>query len=398
MNKYLFPIFSNHKTPLIYLDNGATTQKPKIMSEAMAYFYENFNSNIGRSAYKLAYHADQAYEKSRANIASFFNSDKESITFSLGATHSLNMVAHILAQKIPNGSKIVLSILDHHANILPWQVLAKEKNLELIYIEDFEVLANPQNLSSSFFEGVSVIALPHVTNTTGQILPVEKWIQLAREKGIYSVIDGSQAVCSFVINLSELNPDFYVFSAHKLYGPMGLGILYINKKLIKLSSPLLVGGGIIEDVTKENFTLIDNIRKFEAGTPNIANVYAFSEVLTWLQKMDWEKDLSKIKILNNKLKNRLLQLDYIEAMITDSSLPTSHIFSFNIKNVHAHDVGTYLDEKGICVRVGKHCAYPLHQYLNVNSSIRVSWGIYNDEADLTAFIHGIKSCYEFFKD
>lgn len=398
MNKDFFPIFSKQKSPLIYLDNGATTQKPKIMSEAMTYFYENFNSNIGRSAYKLAYQSDQAYEKSRANIARFFNADKKSITFSLGATHSLNMVVHILSKKIPEKSKIILSILDHHANILPWQVLAKEKNLELIYIDDFEQLANPEKIDSSFFTNVSVIALPHVTNTTGQIIPVDKWIALAKQKNIFTVIDGSQAVCSFNLNLTELNPDFYVFSAHKLYGPMGLGILYINKKLIKSSLPLLVGGGIIEDVTKENFSLIDNIRKFEAGTPNIANVYAFSEVLTWLQRINWEKDLIRIKNLNIKLKEKLLQLDYVEPIFTDSYLQTSHIFSFNIKNVHAHDVGTYLDEKGICVRVGKHCAYPLHEYLNINSSIRVSWGIYNDEIDLNAFVRGIISCYDFFKD
>ena len=179
---------------------------------------------------------------------------------------------------------------------------------------------------------------------------------------------------------------------------MGLGILYISKDLIKSSSPLIVGGGIIEDVNKKEFTLIDNIRKFEAGTPNIANVYAFSEVLTWLQHMNWQDDLSRIKILNNKLKEQLLQLDYIEPIIIENLLPTTHIFSFNIKNVHAHDVGTYLDEKGICVRVGKHCAYPLHEHLNINSSIRASWGVYNDEVDLSAFLQGIVNCYNFFKD
>lgn len=398
MNKEFFPIFANHKNPLIYLDNAATTQKPKIMSEAMAYFYENLNSNIGRSAYKLAYQADQAYEKSRANIANFFNTNKENITFSLGATHSLNMIAHILSKKIPEGSKIVLSIFDHHANILPWQVLAEEKNLQLVYIDDFKQLANPEDIPESFFENVSVVALPHVTNTTGHILPVENWIKLTRKKGIFSVIDGSQAVCSFPLNLSELKADFYVFSAHKLYGPMGLGILYISKDLIKSSSPLIVGGGIIEDVNKTEFTLIENIRKFEAGTPNIANVYAFSEVLTWLQHMNWQDDLSRIKILNNKIKEQLLQLDYIEPLIIEDFLPTTHIFSFNIKNVHAHDVGTYLDEKGICVRVGKHCAYPLHEHLNINSSIRASWGVYNDEVDLSAFLQGIVNCYNFFKD
>lgn len=398
MNKNLFPIFLNTEKPFIYLDSAATTQKPKVMSEAITYFYENLNSNIGRSAYKMAYEAEMAYENSRTNIAQFFKANQESITFNLGATHSLNIVAHILSKKIPNGSKIILSILDHHANILPWQVLAQEKNLELIYIENFDDLAHPEKIDESFFNNVSVIALPHVTNTTGQIIPVEKWIKIAKEKNIYTVIDGAQAVCSFRINLTDLNPDFYVFSAHKIYGPMGLGILYINKTLIKDSSPPIVGGGIIEDVTKNNFTLIDNIRKFESGTPNIASIYAFSKVLTWLENNKWEEELNRIKELDIKLKNELFSLDYIIPFIQDKTLPSTHIYSFNIKNVHAHDVGTYLDQKGVCVRVGKHCTYPLHEYLNTNSSIRVSWGIYNDEDDLSALLIAISKCYDFFKD
>lgn len=398
MNKEHFPIFKNYtEKKLIYLDSASTTQKPKILSQAITHFYENYNSNIGRSAYNLAYIADQAYEKSRKNIANFIGADPETITFTLGATHSLNLVAYTLSQKIKKGSKIILSILEHHANILPWQFLAKSMQLELVYIEDFYQLANPNTIDDSLFENVSVIALPHVTNTTGQIIPIEKWIKLAKEKNIYTVIDGSQAICSFPLNLMQLNPDFYIFSAHKLYGPMGLGILMIKKSLIRNLQPLLLGGGIIEDVTKNNFVLVEDIRKFEAGTPNIANVYAFSEVLTWLNDNDWETELKKLKYLNNKLKENLSDFNFIIPIISNSDLDFTHIYSFNIKNVHAHDVGTYLDQKGICVRVGKHCAYPLHEYLDLNSSIRVSWGIYNDEDDLLHIVNEIENCSVFFK-
>ena len=178
---------------------------------------------------------------------------------------------------------------------------------------------------------------------------------------------------------------------------MGLGVLMIKKSLIKNLQPLLLGGGIIEDVTKNKFVLVEDIRKFEAGTPNIANVYAFSEVLTWLNNNDWETELKKIQYLNDKLKKTLSNFNFIIPIISNSDLDFTHIYSFNIKNVHAHDVGTYLDQKGICVRVGKHCAYPLHEYLDLNSSIRVSWGIYNDEDDLLHIVNEIENCSVFFK-
>ena len=397
MNKSNFPIFLNNQdNPIVYLDSAATSQKPKILSKSLNYFYENLNSNIGRSSYKLSALAQECYEKSRSNIASFFNADPENITFTLGATHSINVCSNILYEKLKTNSKIVLSILEHHANILPWQKIAKEKNIELFYIENIEHLNHPDLLNEDFWANVSLVCLPHVTNTTGQIVPIEKWIKICKEKKIYTVIDGSQAVCSLKINLNELAPDFYVFSAHKLYGPMGLGIIFINPQIIKNSQPLILGGGIIEDVEKNSYFLIDDIRKFEAGTPNIANVYSFSEVLTWLKKQNWEKELLKTKKIFFYMEKKLLDLNFIVPFISYDDIYKTHIFSFNIKNIHAHDVGTFLDEKNICVRVGKHCAHPLHDYLGISSSIRASLGIYNDKADIDIFVEEIKNCYNFF--
>lgn len=397
MNKNNFPIFSNNKDkPIIYLDSASTSQKPKILSKSLSYFYGNLNSNIGRSSYKLSALAQESYENARANIADFFNSDPEKITFTLGATHSINVCSHILYDKLKTNSKIVLSILEHHANILPWQKIAKEKNIELFYVENMEHLNNPDLFDEDFWSNVSLVCLPHVTNTTGQIIPIEKWIKICNEKNIYTVIDGSQAACSLKINLNALAPDFYVFSAHKLYGPMGLGVIFINSQIIKDAQPLILGGGIIEDVEKNAYFLIDDIRKFEAGTPNIANVYAFSEVLTWLKKQRWEKELLKTKKLFVYMEKKLLSLDYIVPFLEYDDIYKTHIFSFNIKNIHAHDVGTFLDEKNICVRVGKHCAHPLHSYLGISSSIRASLGVYNDKNDIDIFVEEIKNCYNFF--
>lgn len=397
MKKDFFPIFQKpqfKETPLIYLDSAATTQKPAILSQSLAYFYENLNSNIGRSSYNLAYLADTSYENSRKIIAQFLNISEQNITFTSGATHSLNLVSHIVKEFIPNGSKIILGIFEHHANLLPWQQLAKEKNLSLVYLED-EDLNSPEKMNDEFWDGVSFISLTHVTNTTGQVIPVEKWISIAKSKNIITSIDGSQAICSLPVNLKSLDTDFYSFSAHKLYGPMGLGILYMNTRFIK-ATPLFLGGGIIEDVEKDNFSLIEDIKKFEAGTPNVANIYAFSQVLTWLIENGWIEELGKLEKLSQLLEQKLLALEFIDPIYIKNELKKSHIFSFNIKGVHAHDVSTFFDKKNICVRTGKHCAYPLHNYLGVSSSIRVSLGIYNDEKDIDFLVKKVTECHDFF--
>lgn len=390
-----FPIFKN-LPQLVYLDNGATTQKPSVMLEALTNYYSNKNSNIGRSVYHLAEISENAYEDSRKIVANFINCSKKNIVFTKGCTESLNQVAFIAGQLLQPKQKIVLSIFEHHANILPWQRLAKEKDLDLVFLDKEEDLLYPENLPNEFWDNVGLISLTHVSNVTGQIHPIQKWCQLAKSKSIITCIDGAQGIVSELVNIKDVDCDFYAFSAHKIYGPMGVGILYISNDIItKNVTPQLLGGGIVEEVLCNDYTLVDSVTRFEAGTPNVADIYAFGQTLLYLKENDWQLLLKKNHELNeylieqlNSIKNCTLYLPHI--------LPLSHLTSFNLKNIHAHDLGTYLSNKNIAVRVGKHCTHPLHEHLKSNSTVRASIGIYNDKNDIDQLIIALKEAQQFF--
>ncbi len=391
--KEQFPILKNHQG-LVFLDNASTTQKPNILVEALSDYYYNYNSNVGRGIYKLAEISENKYQESKINIKNFFNASKYELLVTSGSTESLNIAAHI-STNFNKKKYIVIPFFEHHANILIWQSLAKKLNLEIYWIKDLDNFENPSEHLRHIKENISVIALTHVSNVTGEIIPIQPWINFAKEVNAISVIDGSQSVTSLLINLNEIDCDFFAFSAHKLYGPMGLGFLFMNPKFLK-SDPLKLGGGIIEDVTLDGYELTDGVNRFEAGTPNVANTYAFSKVLDWLANNQWDNLLKKSKEITRKLYIELEQIN-IKPIVLSSSFSKTHICSFNIPNIHPHDVGTFLSNKNIAVRVGKHCAYPLHQHLNLNSSVRASIGIYNDENDIDYFINTLKDVQNYFK-
>lgn len=392
-----FPIFSNQE--LIYLDNGATTQKPKVMIDAIQNYYSTINSNVGRGVYQIAELSSNAFEKTRSTVSHFIHAKAKNITFSSGCTASLNQAAYIIGQYIKPKQKIVLSILEHHANILPWQRLAKKHDLELIFIKDFKLLAYPELIEDSFFDNVAVLALTHVSNVTGQILPIKKWCDIANKHNIISVIDGAQGIVTELVNVQDLNCDFYAFSAHKLYGPMGVGVLYMKDRFLQ-KEPLILGGGIIEDVLENEYLLLDGNTRFEAGTPNVADVVAFQSSIHYLVSHHWEDLLQSMHQLGNYLYEQLSAIENINIVNNSYRLfvPHGHIISFSIPNVHAHDVGTFLSNYNIAVRVGKHCTHPLHEALSTNSTVRVSLGIYNTKEDIDYFITKIKACIEYFKE
>ena len=253
---------------------------------------------------------------------------------------------------------------------------------------------NPYNIPQDILDNTAIMSIAHVSNVTGEEYPISKWCELTKKIGAISVIDGAQSITSLKIDISKINCDFFSFSAHKLYGPMGLGVLFINDKFLH-HQPMKLGGGIIEDVETTHHTFIDESSRFEAGTPNIANAYAFSKVITWLEENHWDKLLEQTHILGEYLENELKKLN-LNPLEINSKFTKTHISSFVIPGVHSHDVGTFLSQKNIAVRVGKHCAYPFHKYLNVNSSIRVSIGIYNTKDDIDEFILAIKDCIIYF--
>lgn len=386
-----FPLLVNNPN-LIFVDNGATSQKPKILLDALSNYYFNYNSNIGRGVYKLAELSQKSFDDSKKIIADFIHCDVKNIIFTSGATESLNMVSYFVSQLIKPKTKILISIYEHHANILSWQRLAKEKNLEIEFIKDLNILHNPENIPDAFFNNVSVLALTHVSNVSGDIFPIKKWLDKIKNMNIISVIDGSQGVTSEIIDLNELKPDFYSFSSHKLYGPMGLGITYINNKHLKLE-PYKLGGGIIDDVEENGYELSYDMNRFEAGTPNVANIFAFAEVIKYLNGLNWNDCINYTHSLNEYFYDKLKELPFVSIV---NSIQKGNLTAFNINGIHPHDVGTYFSSKNIAVRVGKHCAYPLHYHLSINSSIRTSFAIYNNKEEIDFIIQEIINCYHYF--
>lgn len=391
MNKNDFPIFKQYPN-LVFVDNGATSQKPQVLMDALQEYYSQYNSNIGRGIYDLAEKSQTVFEQSKKVISEFIGTNANNLIFTSGATESTNMIAHFVSQLIPDNTKILLSIYEHHSNMLVWQRLAKEKNLVIEFIKDDSILLNPNDVSLSFFDNVSLVALTHVSNVTGQTFPIDKWAYFCRQHNIISVIDGAQGITSHSLNLNLINPDFYSFSAHKIYGPMGLGVTYFSSKHLKLQ-PYKLGGGIIEDVEENGYELSEEINRFEAGTPNVANIFAFAQVLQYLNNHNWPLLRLKTQALNKYFYHELKKLDFVSVLVNYDS---GNLTSFNIQGVHPHDVGTFLSAKNIAVRVGKHCAYPLHAHLNINSSIRVSFAIYNTKEEVDYIIDNIKNCYHYF--
>lgn len=389
-----FPLVKKNPK-LIYLDNAATTHKPYAMLDAISEYYIEFNSNVGRGLYELAQLSEGAYDTSKKLVADFIGCSSESIVYTSGCTEALNLAGYIAQQHIGNNKKyIVLPISEHHANILIWQDIAHKNNLELYWVSEPDLILEPKKIHSDILNNTAIMAIAHVSNVTGEVYPVKEWCRVAKEIGAISIIDGAQAVTSLKISIKDIGCDFYAFSAHKLYGPMGLGVLYINNQYLN-SNPLKLGGGIIEDVEQNSYTLLDGNNRFEAGTPNVANAYAFGKTIEFLNENNWGKLLNYTHSIGNYLEDELIKIG-ITPLEMSNKFPKTHISSFRIPGIHAHDVGTYLAKKNIAVRVGKHCAYPLHNYLKVNSSIRASIGIYNTKEDVDTLINTIKECINYF--
>ncbi len=389
-----FPIFKNHPS-LIYLDNASTTQKPKKLMESLSHYYENYNANIGRGLYHLAYLSETHFLHSRQKIAQFFHTDINNLVYTSGSTESLNLAQHIISQISNKKKYIIIPISEHHANIMTWQRLAKEQNLSIYWISNQEELLDPSIISKEITNNTFLVCMSHVSNVSGEIFPIDIWGAFCKQNNIIFVVDGSQAISSLEVNLHLLDVDFYAFSTHKHYGPMGLGILYINNKFLKYE-PKNLGGGIIEDVDQDHYTLIDGIDHFQAGTPNVANIYAYSEVLTFLEKQSFFNVVEKQKELYSYLKQELENFPNIKIIEFSSKLNKTSIISFNVNNIHAHDLGTYFANKNIAIRAGKHCTHPFHDFKNVNSTVRVSIGIYNSKKDITIFLKHLKEAIIFF--
>lgn len=398
-----FPIFNqkiNDET-LVYLDNAATSQIPKFVEEKVRDFNEKERANVHRGVHTLGLRATNQYESSHQKVANFIgaNNAKE-VIFTSGCTDSLNLVAASFGeQNIQAGDEILVSIMEHHSNLLPWQQLAKRKQAKLNFIEiNSDGLLDIENLKSKISSKTKIVALTHVSNVLGTINPIKELTDLAHEKGAIVVVDGAQAVGHFPINVAELNVDFYAFSGHKMFAPTGIGVLYGKKDLLDKMPPYRLGGEMIANVTREGATWAEVPYKFEAGTPNIAGAIGLGAAIDYLQSLDFELIQKHEQELTSYALEKLKNVSGLTIYGPQKSNGRIGVISFNLKNIHPHDLATALDLDGIEVRAGHHCAQPLMASLNTESTVRASLSIYNTKDDIDKLVSSLHEAKEFFSE
>ena len=405
MNKSDFPIFTNHPE-LVYLDNAATSQKPSIVINAIQDFYEKSNSNVHRGIHKLAEESTILYENSRSTIAKFIGAKPEEIIFTSGTTESLNLIADMLGQYFGTSAKtktILLTELEHHSNILPWQKIADILKWKIDYVNiDNNYSLDIQDLDYRLRTlDVSIISLTNMSNVTGSIVPLEEIGKLVKSKSPETliVVDGAQYVPHHKIDLSQLPEiDFYAFSGHKMMGPTGIGVLYGKEELLTKLNPTKLGGGMISKVEREHSTYANLPEKFEAGTPNISGAIALASAIDYIINEITEDDINKLYNLTQYSLTTLLSIPELTVLGPQASENRGPVFSFSIKNIHPHDVAQYLDNDNIAIRAGHHCTQLLHrEVFNLPATARASLYYYNEKDDMDKLIASIKKLITTFK-
>ena len=398
-----FPILSRrvYGRPLVYLDNAATSQKPRQVIEALVRYYEGYNANIHRAVHCLGEEATSAYEEARAKVAAFINAPSpECIVFTRNTTESINLVAYAWGRaNVREGDEILLTQMEHHSNLIPWQRLAAEKGARLRYIG----LTGQQTLALDGMESLldartRLVAMPHVSNSLGSINPVERVAAVARRNGSVFLVDGAQAAPHLAVDVQAMDCDFYAFSAHKMLGPTGVGVLYGRRELLEEMEPFLGGGEMILRVTFESATWNDLPWKFEAGTPNIADVIAFGAAIDYLQRLGMENVRAHEIELTAYALERLRALDDITIYGPPDARERGGVVSFNLRDLHPHDVGTVLDRHGIAIRAGHHCTQPLMRALGIAGTARASFYVYNTPEEVDVFVDALRTARAFFRD
>lgn len=398
MKRENFPILNElvHEQKLVYLDNAATTQKPQLLIDAIAKAYSHWNANVHRGVHHLSQVATQKHEEARQKVAKLIHAQsEEEIIFTKGTTDSINMLARSFGDAmVGEGDEIIVSKLEHHSNIVPWQMLCERKKAVLKVIPLQEDLSlNIEAFKEILNEKTRLVSVAHVSNVLGVVNPIEDIIRLAHEKGVAVCVDGAQSVPHLAVDVQELDCDFLVFSAHKMYGPTGLGILYGKKEWLDKLPPAEGGGEMIEHVSFEKTTYNVLPYKFEAGTPNYIGSYAFGKVIDFVQEVGLEQIAEHEHKLAKYLEAQLALLPNVR--VYAAGLPKAGAVSFNVYRedealIHPFDVGVLLDRQGIAVRTGHHCAEPLIDYLQVPGTVRASVAIYNTIEDIDAFVVALK--------
>ena len=388
-----FPILNkkinNHQ--LVYFDNAATTQKPKKVINAINEYYSEYNANIHRGIHTLAEKATNEYEKTRKSISQFINSKSEKeIIFTRGTTEGINLIASSFVKNfLKKEDEIIISEMEHHSNIVPWQMICEENG---IVLKTINVLENGEidldNFKELINDKTKFLSIVHTSNTLGTVNPIKQIIEICKKNNITTMIDGAQASAHSKINVQDLNCDFFVLSAHKMYGPTGVGIVYGKEEILEKMPPYMGGGEMIKEVNFQKTTYNELPYKFEAGTPNIGDVIGFNKALSFINDIGFDNISSYEKKLKDYASNLLNKIDGLK--ILGNSKNKIGIFSFTLSKVHYYDLGLLLDSKGIAIRTGHHCTQPLMDKFNLEGTARVSLAIYNTKEEIDYFVEKIK--------
>ena len=395
-----FPIFKQkiNGKPLVYLDSANSSQKPKAVIDRLSNFYETEFSNVGRSVHTLAVKATNRFEATRDILKKYINAQyREEIVFTKGATESINLVASSFGEKyIKEGDEILITELEHHSNYVPWHFLRKNKGAVIKFApvnKNGEVEID--EIKKLISKKTKIIAITHISNVTGAVMPIKKIADMAKEKNIPILVDGTQGAPHMQIDMQDLGCDFYVISCHKMYGPNGLGVLYAKKKWLDDLPPYQGGGGMIDDVTKDNITFADAPTKFEAGTMQTAEVVAFAEAINFIEKLGIKNIAAH--------ENEILEYGYEKLKknnsinIIGSPKNRGSVLCFTIKDIHPHDIATILDDEGVAIRAGHHCCQILHEKLGIAATARASIGVYNTKEDIDILCKAIDNCKKVFQ-
>jgi len=394
-----FPILRQqaHGHPLVYLDNAATSQKPKAVIDAIVRYYERDNANIHRGVHYLSQQATEEFEAARKAVQLFLHAARPSeIIFLRGATEAINLVAQTYGRvHVGAGDEVLITAMEHHSNIVPWQMLCDEKGAKLrvapindhgeLILEEFERLLGPRT---------KIVAVGHVSNALGTINPIAKIIKMAHAKNIPVLVDGAQAVPHVAVNVQELDCDFYVFSSHKLYGPTGVGILYGKQALLEAMPPYQGGGDMISSVTFEKTTYNKVPHKFEAGTPDMSGAVGLRAAIEYLNNLGMDNIAAYEHELLEYATQKVSAIPGVR--IVGTAKEKAGVLSFVIEGVHPHDIGTILDQEGIAIRTGHHCAQPVMERFGIDATARASFALYNTKEEIDALVRGIKKVEEVF--
>ena len=382
---------------IIYLDSAASAQKPSSVIESIKHTYENNYANVHRGIYKLSQIATEKYEEARSKVAKFINANSiEEVIFTRGATEGINLIASCLANNIIKADdEIMISTLEHHSNIIPWQIVAKKTGAKIVEVKpDEEGNIFIEDIKKLISNKTKLIALPHVTNSIGSILPVEEICAEAKKLGIVTVIDGCQATPHLSVDVKKIDSDFYVFSGHKLYGPSGIGVLYGKKSMLDILDPYQTGGEMIDYVSIQESTYTNLPNKFEAGTPNIVGAIGLGKAIDFVSAIGMDKIKDHSKNITSYLFDEFKKIDFIQ--IIGNPKDRLSIVSFLVKGSHPHDVALLLDNRGIAIRAGHHCAQPAMRHFKVETTLRASVGIYNNYEEIDFFITNLKEITKYF--